>query len=669
MRRFIESRPGAAVCYLVTIALLTPIFTFISWTRADAQIESQAQWTVIQFANKGKGGDAYGRMAADAVFGEFSKLGKYSLTPQDSVDRQMAELGFQPPLTRVEDQLRLASNLGANTVVAGEIKDWRIVDDNGGKRADVLVRVFVRDVASGQLVNGAAVGASSSRRMGEVSEETLLSEAFASAAFEIVRQVESNSLPNATVLNTLEKTALINQGARTGFKVGMNVIVLRGREQVAEATVSEVDPDSSFVKVTRSNKGVQPGDKVRAVFAVPDIKGFGKDGSAVVAKAKKAPNVTALLTLLLVLGLIYFLLQGNRSTDSSVIQDVGARAMLDNADNPAVEINWRPESFFTGGNQNRFAFQIWRDDVPDTPVLVVDGQLNVGRDSNDGRTFTWYQQTVGGPSGDPTDCPGLNSQTGDTIAPLIFGRPYSYSVELVYRVSALDLGGSTGGGTTGTTATTGLTTGGTTGLTTGGTTGLTTGGTTGLTTGRVYGDEGSSRVMMRPWTEAVAETTGTTTGTTGASFCYWVSTRVAARGTATPLGRASLTAPENNAQVDINVPRPFQFLSVRGAVPIAIEYVLQLSPDPTFPSNRSVTTASFIDNQPSNVQLSTAPVNLKEIFAQFPGATSMWWRIGAKNVGDVPGPVGGYIWSAARQFRPAGGPDPVMSILMGTWWR
>jgi len=656
----------------VTIALLTPIFTFISWTRADAQIESQAQWTVIQFANKGKGGDAYGRMAADAVYGEFSKLGKYSLTPQDSVDRQMAELGFQPPLNRVEDQLRLATNLGASTVVSGEIKDWRIVDDNGGKRADVLVRVFVRDVASGQLVNGAAVGASSSRRMGEVSEETLLSEAFASAAFEIVRQVESNSLPNATVLNTLEKTALINQGARTGFKVGMNVIVLRGREQVAEATVSEVDPDSSFVKVTRSNKGVQPGDKVRAVFAVPDIKGFGKDGSAVVAKAKKAPNVTALVTLLLVLGLLYFLLQGNRSTNSSVIQDVGAQATLDNADNPAVEVNWRPETFFTGGNQNRFAFQIWRDDVPDTPVLVVDGQLNVGRDSNDGRTFTWYQQTVGGPSGDPTDCPGLNSQTGATIAPLIFGRPYSYSVELVYRVSALDLGGSTGGGSTGTTATTGLTTGGTTGLTTGGTTGLTTGGT-GLTTGRVYGDDAYSRVLMRPWTEAVAETTGTTTGsttgTTGASFCYWVSTRVAARGTATPLGRASLTAPENNAQVDINVPRPFQFQSVRGTVPIAIEYVLQLSPDPTFPSNRSVTTASFIDNQPSNVQLSTAPVNLKEVFAQFPGATSMWWRIGAKNVGDVPGPVGGYIWSAARQFRPAGGPDPVLSILTGAWWR
>jgi len=82
-----------------------------------------------------------------------------------------------------------------------------------------------------------------------------------------------------------------------------------------------------------------------------------------------------------------------------------------------------------------------------------------------------------------------------------------------------------------------------------------------------------------------------------------------------------------------------------------------------------VTTASFIDNQPSNVQLSTAPVNLKEVFAQFPGATSMWWRIGAKNVGDVPGPVGGYIWSAARQFRPAGGPDPVLSILTGAWWR
>jgi hypothetical protein len=59
-------------------------------------------------------------------------------------------------------------------------------------------------------------------------------------------------------------------------------------------------------------------------------------------------------------------------------------------------------------------------------------------------------------------------------------------------------------------------------------------------------------------------------------------------------------------------------------------------------------------------------VNTAQYFA---GSTEMWWRIGAKNVADNPGPVKDpsgqrYIFGSPRRFtRPASPPPPPAEAL------
>lgn len=654
MRRLIHSHVGRAISYLLTFALLLPAFSLMTATKAEAQIETQPAWAVVDFGDVSKGDkkiEGIGRTAAEALRTELEKTKKYDVLAAETVNRSMQDLGLQAPLTRVEDLIRLGQQAQAATVVSGTVNNYRVIDQGGGKVGQVIMRIEVRDVASGLVINGAALSASSSVRVGDINEEALINEAISAGMFNAVREIQSRTLSTATVLNTLDNTALINQGERVGFKKGQEVVVTRGREQVAIANVYDIEPDSAFIKVSRGLKGIQPGDRVRVIFSVPEVKGdFAKDGSAKVVGKKSKSNNTALIAALLIIGLVAILLSSGRSDSGQVISNFTAQAELDftNVDvngsaGPAVRLRWSPEQFFTGGNAQRFAFQIWRNDVPNTPTLVVDGNQREAVDRNDGRAFNWFNfgGLIGGNTCQFSSPP---SEGPVTPAPLVAGTQYQYSIELVYKLSQLDLpgsGGSTGGSTGGTS----------TGISTGGTTGGSTGG---LTIGRDV-------VEVLDGYTGGRETTGGTTGTTGstsgeAGECYFVTARVAGQ-TVTPLAQALLRTPEDGAKLDISIPRTFQFISAKARAGGAIvEYVMQISPDPTFPSNRSTFAGEPLrDAAGPNTLLSTAPIDLRTAFAQFPGAKELWWRIGAKSVSDPSPPLGGYLFSNPRRFGSATG--------------
>ncbi|MBV6457617.1 MAG: hypothetical protein HONBIEJF_00732 [Fimbriimonadaceae bacterium] len=653
MRRLIHSHFGRAVSFLVTFALLLPAFTLITARKAEAQVETQPAMAVLEFADVSKVPNkipGLGKTAATALRAELEKTNKYDVLSEDTVNRSMGDLGFQPPVTRVEDQIRLGQQAQAVTVTSGTINNYRVVDQGGGKVGQVLMRIEIRDVASGLVINGAALSASSSVRVGDITPEALINEAIAAGMFNAVREIQSRTLSSATVLNTLDNTALINQGERVGFKKGQEVVVTRGREQVAIASVTDLEPDSAFIRVTRGLKGMQPGDRVRVIFSVPEVKGdFGKGGSAQVQGKKSRGNNTALIAALLIIGLVAILLSSGRSDSTAVINNFTAQAELDftNVDvnggaGPAVRLRWSPEQFFTGGNAQRFAYQIWRNDVPNTPILIVDGGQTEAVDRNDGRSFNWYNfgGLIGGTTCQFSEPP---SEGPVSPAPLVAGTQYQYSIELVYKLSQLDLpgsGGSTGGGT----GTTGLSTGGSTGGTT-----TSTGSTGGLTIGRDV-------VEMLASTTGGRETTGGTTGSTSgeAGECYFATARVAGP-TVTPLAQPVLRSPDDGAKLDVSVPRTFQFISAKARAGGAIvEYVLQISTDPTFPSDRSIFAGEPLrDGAGPNALLSTQPVDLRTVFAQFPGAKELWWRIGAKSVSDPTPPTGGYIFSNPRRFGPA----------------
>ena len=240
MRRFISSLTGKVTSTVAIFSLVLPTLALVLLgQRVEAQVVSLPTWAVVQFdVRQGAGGATLGQAAAESLINELSKSQKYDVLSTETVNRTIQNLGFVPPLTRKNELIRVGQELRANTIVSGEVVNSRIVAVNGGKRADVMMRTIVWDVASGEQVNGAAVLQSSGIRTGDVSDETLYDEADASASFESVAAIQKNTLPTATILNTTSKRALINQGTRTGFTSNQEVIILRGREQVARGRVA-----------------------------------------------------------------------------------------------------------------------------------------------------------------------------------------------------------------------------------------------------------------------------------------------------------------------------------------------------------------------------------------------------------------------------------------------
>ena len=211
MRRFINSLPGRAICQLVVVALVLPFLSIFPAANAVAQIQAQPRWAVVEFVNAGKGGQAIGATAADAVYSELAKTNKYDLEPVESVNRAIDQLGLVKPVNDKTSLLRLAQELKVSTLVTGTVANWQVRTVPGGRQADVAVKVMALDVASGLPINGALINEHSAVRAGDPADETLIAEALTAASAAAVFQMTTRALPSATVLNTRSDAALINR--------------------------------------------------------------------------------------------------------------------------------------------------------------------------------------------------------------------------------------------------------------------------------------------------------------------------------------------------------------------------------------------------------------------------------------------------------------------------
>lgn len=605
MRRFINSLLGRAVCQLVILSLVMPFYTVVMASRAEAQLQTLPTWAVVDFEVLRPGGDNLGSVAAEAVANELAKSGKYDIVPQETIKRTMEQLTLQPPVKEKVSLLRLAGEVRASTIVRGEVNNWRVRNEAGGKKADVIMRVEVVDVASGLPVNGAALSGSSSVRASSVDDATVIAEAIASAAAQAVAQINTTTLPQATILNTFTDTALINHGARSGFAKGQQLIVTRGREQVATASVMEVDPDSATIKIERAYRGHAPGDKVRVIVQVPQVKSdWNTQGEARIVKPKSRNSNSGFTTMLLVFGVLGVLLSNGRSSSFSAAHDVKAEAMMfpNESGAPATRVSWSRD-LFVRGNQTTVLWQIYRSDVVGSPVLTVIGNESQGFDTTDARDVTWgdFGSVIGGTTCDNTSVPETTTTGVAGVSP---GRTYTYSVALVYKVASIDLpdGGGTG--------------------------------------------------------------TGGTGGGTGASDCFFISKKNAAKGPATPLSPAQLQSPSSNQQVASDIPFVFNSV-VNPAFPQAIFYALEISTDPNFPRSRTKTYATFTRADTGTLSTGSISGLLTRLRSDFgTSANEFWWRIGARGMADKPGPVADangerFIFCPARRFTiPAPPPPP-----------
>lgn len=665
MRRFIASLPGKVLSHIVIAALVVPNFVLGLSAKAEAQdspFSSKKKIAIVPFINKkdSKVPD-YGFKAQESTYKAFLRFeNKFEVETPDSVKRQAETLGLQLPLVGIQNVIRVASELRLESIFAGEVVDYRIDKTAAGKQARVSVRLFEYDVASTLVTNGAAVSAASLVRSSDTADEILIEDALNQAALSASDTVNRQVIRKGTVLNTIGKQALINRGSRDGMKPGMDVVIKRGlTQQVGTGSIIEVTPDKATIRIAKSDLGVAPQDSVIPVFQVPNIvPGFSADGSPTVSKPKSRRASSSFVTTLLVVGLVAWLVSGSEGRNGSATEEVNAEAVVDPTNGPAIRVRWETNGFAKGNSVKQF-WQVFRSDISDVPVRLASGSANSVLDVTTGVAS---MVSLNLPPNNFSICNGFNNNQGPTTTSGIsFGRPYRYTVQLIFALPPSDiLGGGSGG------LTAGLTAGGNTGATGGATTtGTTTGTTTtGTTAGATTTGTTATTTTGTTSTTAAAGTTGGVIPPVVANFCYFASAKRESRGLATPFEQPTLISPANAAV--LVSPVQFSFNSVvRPQFPnVAVQYVIQISSTSNFARGTFIQ-QNVGDPRSETGILATSPIDLNaNIPAVLLNARDLYWRIGARNVADVPGPEPDgftqqrFIFSGINRLTRPGSPPP-----------
>lgn len=128
--------------------------------------------------------------------------------------------------------------------------------------------------------------------------------------------------------------------------------------------------------------------------------------------------------------------------------------------------------------------------------------------------------------------------------------------------------------------------------------------------------------------------------------CFYETTRSNAPGQCTVIQPVTLLIPANGA-TDVGNTVQFAFTAAAGAQ----QYAVEISTSPSFQNRTAMRVVARVDTVVGGT-VSTDPVNISNVF---PGVQRLYWRAGARNAGDVPGPVPDalnerYVWSLPFQF-------------------
>jgi len=581
---------------------------------------------VIDFANKtGFLGEALARRATDAVAVELANSARFEVLRRDEVEKQAGALGLRKPYDMVA-QAKLAQALGATAVITGEISFVSPVAKSNPKQVVAGLKVMMRQPGSPELINGAAQIGEASARPGLSDDESLAQEAVDKAAVLCVKQMLATNLPEGTIVSTVGQPSslqiLINRGSRDGVQEGMQMLVTREGQRVGKIQTTNVFAADSEAKPIENTLGIRPEDKVRAVFPMPEfpkiagIKGVKTGPSAPRGSISSVGKILVALAAGIVVAAA---VAGGKNTS---VTGVTAEADVDGV-TPVVRLSWRDN--FWGATT--LEHHIWRN--PDVPYNF---------------------------QGNPVAAQRYGGSYVD--------RPAPYSFWDGTR-SFLQPPLPTAGGTTGT------------GDNESETVTPDAGAVPGFTIGQTY-TYAISGVIRRVL--PTANTGGTSGGTSGTTGTEDVGTEPVTSGPVTPVAQSQLVTPENlYTNVDLTHFNP-TWLSTTGAD----VFVVEVSTDRTF-KNRSLILQlpTVYSTAPqatgvtqvlaSSVNLTTNPVLLRDKnFANYVNGVAnaakptLYWRVGARNDNDRPGPVHWitrnhgdgdrtfrYVYSEVRSFTPA----------------
>lgn len=276
------------------------------------------------------------------------------------------------------------------------------------------------------------------------------------------------------------------------------------------------------------------------------------------------------------LGSISLILSNGRGNNNVAVELVTTHATVDKNGAPAIQVRWRPDLFFRGNQTVQWL--IFRDDVGTvTPIGAADGKADTFVDTTADRKFDYYSNNE---KIENLVVEGLKTSTTEQKG-LTPGRPHTYYVASIYKVSRTDL---PPGGTV------------------------------------RAGNENSTEAYFRSMHQAA---TGLATVFDGPILV-------------SPLPKAKLTAFGD-----------FEFTSVAKALfPIRMGYVLQLCAKPDFTgkvytSPEKVVIGTKNHSIPFSARFpgDTFKLYLSDALGQKQNGSAVYWRIGARNVDDNPGPA------------------------------
>gem|GEM_PF-2399597 len=649
MKRIRKSKAARFLCWLLTVTMITSISGAIfqpraAWAQQPLETLNAIPTVIVNdFVNKTNiGGDTLAHYASDAVAQELASSGKFEVIDRKEVyNRGTKDLGFVPPFGETELS-KIAQQVQANSYITGEIDFIHVDSKHSPKTVEVGMKVLMHQTSSGDLINGSAQVGIATAKPGLTDTLAMANEAVTNAAVHCVNQMLAYNIPTGIVLSSVGSgnnlQVIINRGSRDGISEGMQMLVTRNGVKVGKLGITLVNPTDSEAKVLENMSGIAPEDHVQAIFPMPaynvtpgQVANIGRRSSSTVLKSLGTLALAALLGVLIVAAV-----QGGRNT---TITGVVAQPTLYN-NNPSVLVIWRDNLF--GGNT--LEYHIWRSPgdpyyYAGIPIAAVGVGVTQYNDQPAPYTY-WdgnhsYLKVPYPPSGGGTNNNGGGTATqtvptaSAATAGFTTGQSYIYSVSSVVETTSISNSSTNTGTNNG----------------------------TGIGTG-----------------------TGTTTGTTTTTTVNDIETTPVNSGQATPINQTVLSTPADQAtNVDLTNFNPTWF-SVTGAD----QFVVEVSMDRSFKNKSTIAQMPIIwstsTGAPGVLQEYTAPINLttnpillsNPSFANFvkpvPGAAQpvLYWRVGARNSQDVPGPVDWisgdphdpdrafrWIYSPVRMFTPA----------------
>ena len=388
MYKWIRGRLGRPIASIISGLMLVSLLLPIATPPAQAQMINPADLAkffgeeiktptpiiVLDLVDRsGRGTGMLGRTLSDALAIELTNTSSYEVIKRSEMERVLAEFGLSVPLSTAAQGM-IAERLKCSYVLSGDIDRVDIVQGRDGTYAEVGVSVLVIHRVTQLPINGAQVVVRSSPKIGySGSKDVLVHEALAIAAYQITQTIMNNRLPIATVLNTPRNGELILRGGSTlGFRKNMILTTVRRGQVTGRARVTMVNPAESYALVLEDSKGIAPGDKAVPVFEFEYSPRVTKE------VRDKAGLQLAGYLMLGILASLAVTQNGNKALQNhppvpTVTAMADAYAMGDRDGANLVSWPWQ--------GARVIAYIIYRDDNYFAPIAVVDGHTTEYRDS------------------------------------------------------------------------------------------------------------------------------------------------------------------------------------------------------------------------------------------------------------------------------------------------